>query len=235
MKNRHFREDGDVQIELAYAITIHKSQGSGFKTVFFILPNPCPLLSRELFYTALTRQEDKIIIFHQGDFKDFKKYCSDEYSETGRRLTDLFFKPDIKQVSKKYYDSKYVQISAKGEFMISKSEVIIADHLYYKKVDYAYENPITDATGVTIHPDFTIEDAETGIVYYWEHLGMITNDDYRSKWNRKLEWYARNNVVPYTDATTDNDKQLVITKDKPDGGIDSNEILKIIKEVIKGA
>lgn len=235
MKNRHFKEDGDVQIELAYAITIHKSQGSGFKTVFFILPNPCPLLSRELFYTALTRQEEKIIIFHQGDFKDFKKYCSDEYSETGRRLTDLFFKPDIKQVSKKFYDSKYVQISAKGEFMISKSEVIIADHLYYNKVDYAYESPITDTTGVTIHPDFTIEDAETGIVYYWEHLGMMTKDGYRSKWNRKLEWYTRNNVVPYTDATGGNDKQLIITKDKPDGGIVSNEILKIIKGVIQGA
>ncbi len=234
MKGRHFKEDGDVQIELAYAITIHKSQGSGFKTVFFILPNPCPLLSRELFYTALTRQEEKIIIFHQGDFKDFKKYCSDEYSETGRRLTDLFLKPDIKQVSKKYYDSKYVQISAKGEFMISKSEVIIADHLYYNMVDYAYENTITDASGVTIHPDFTIEDAETGIIYYWEHLGMLTMDDYRTKWNRKLAWYQRNKIVPYKEATAENDKQLIITKDKPDGGIDSNEILSIIKEVIKG-
>lgn len=235
MKGRHFREDGDVQIELAYAITIHKSQGSGFGTVFFILPNPCPLLSRELFYTALTRQEDKIIIFHQGDFKDFKKYCSDEYSETGRRLTDLFLKPDIKQVSKKYYDSKYVQISAKGEFMISKSEVIIADHLYYNKIDYAYDNPIADSTGVTIRPDFIIEDAETGIVYYWEHLGMLTRDEYRSRWNRKVDWYGRNNVIPYTEAATDDFRQLIITKDKPDGGIDSTEILKIIKKVIKGS
>jgi hypothetical protein len=146
----------------------------------------------------------------------------------------LFFKPDIIQVSKKYYDSKYVQISAKGEFMISKSEVIIADHLFYNNISYAYEAPITDSTGITIHPDFTIEDAETGIMYYWEHLGMLTQDDYRSKWQRKLGWYARNNVVPYTDATSEHDKQLITTKDKPDGGIDSSEILKIIKNVIKG-
>ena len=234
MKGRHFKEDGDVVVELAYAITTHKSQGSGFKKVFFILPNPCPILSRELLYTALTRQEQKIIVFHQGDFKDFHKYCSDEYSDTGRRITDLFFKPDLRQIEKKYYDNKYVQISAKGDFMISKSEVIIADHLFYNDVAYAYDNATTDRTGITIHPDFTIEDAETGTIYYWEHLGMLTMDDYRGKWQRKQEWYARNNVIPYSEAPPEHDKLLITTKDKPDGGIDSSEILRIIKKVIKG-
>ena len=34
--------------------------------------------------------------------------------------------------------------------------------------------------------------------------------------------------------TDEHDKQLITTKDKPDGGIDSREILRIIKEVIKG-
>ncbi len=63
---------------------------------------------------------------------------------------------------------------------------------------------------------------------------MLTKDDYRAKWQRKQAWYARNNVVPYTEATEEHDKRLVTTKDKPDGGIDSAEILRIIKEVIKG-
>ncbi|CAM3484657.1 UvrD-like helicase C-terminal domain-containing protein [Flavobacterium longum] len=227
-----FQEDGDVQIELAYSITVHKAQGSGFKTVLFILPNPCPVLSRELFYTALTRQEDRIVVLHQGSFNDYRKFTTGEYSETGRRLTDLFSIPELKMVNKKFYDTKYVQVSEKGEFMISKSEVIIADKLYHNKIQYVYEAAITDERGITIHPDFTIEDADTGIIYYWEHLGMLTDDEYRSKWKRKKEWYQKSGIVEYTE-NSDADKQLIITRDKPDGGIDSYEIKQIIEKLFK--
>lgn len=227
-----FQEDGEVQIELAYSITVHKAQGSGFKVVLFVLPNPCPVLSRELFYTALTRQEDRIVILHQGSFNDYRKFTTGEYSETGRRLTDLFTEPNLKIVNKKFYDTKYIQVSEKGEFMISKSEVIIADKLHNNNIQYVYEAPITDDRGITIHPDFTIEDNDTGITYYWEHLGMLTKDDYRSKWKRKQEWYDRSGIVEYT-KNNDADKQLILTRDKPDGGIDSTEIKEIIEKLFK--
>jgi hypothetical protein len=36
---------------LAYAITVHKSQGSEFQKVFVVLPKNCRTLSRELLYT----------------------------------------------------------------------------------------------------------------------------------------------------------------------------------------
>lgn len=229
-KESDFQEDGDIQMELAYSITVHKSQGSGFKIVLFILPNPCPVLSRELFYTALTRQEDRILILHQGDFKDYRKFTTGEYSEAGRRLTDLMAEPQLKLINKKFYDTKYIQVSEKGEFMISKSEVIIADKLHNKGVQYVYEAPISDGKGVTIHPDFTIEDPDSGIIYYWEHLGLLPKDDYRSKWNRKKEWYDRNGIVEYK-VNPNADKQLIITRDKPDGGIDSSEIKDIIEEL----
>lgn len=230
---KSFGEDGELSFELAYAITVHKSQGSGFDTVFFILPNPCGILSRELFYTALTRQKKKIVVFHQGDFKDFKKFIGDGWSETGRRLTDLFGLPELRLVKEKFYDAKYVQVSANGEFMISKSEVIIADHLFYNKVRYTYENEITDSRGITIHPDFTIEDRSSGITYYWEHLGLLNDDEYRKKWERKMEWYKLSDIVLESEAKYEDEKRLIITKDKPDGGIDSQEVLRIIKYVIK--
>lgn len=231
-QERDFQEDGEIQMELAYSITVHKSQGSGFKVVLFILPNPCPVLSRELFYTALTRQEDRIVILHQGNFKDYQKYTTGEYSESGRRLTDLFSIPTLKIINKKFYDTNYIQISEKGEFMISKSEVIIADKLYHNNVQYAYEAPLTDGKGITIHPDFTIEDTDLGIIYYWEHLGLLTDDDYRSKWKIKKEWYERNGIIDYT-KNSDVDKQLILTRDKPDGGIDSTEIKEIIEKLFK--
>ncbi len=50
-------------IELAYAISVHKSQGSEFGTV--ILPlvyGPPMLMSRNILYTAVTRARDRVII-----------------------------------------------------------------------------------------------------------------------------------------------------------------------------
>ena len=44
------------QLELAWALTVHKSQGSEFDRVVLVLPPPdSPLLTREILYTALTR------------------------------------------------------------------------------------------------------------------------------------------------------------------------------------
>jgi hypothetical protein len=125
-------------------------------------------------------------------------------------------------------------VSAKGEFMISKSEVIIADHLFREGAPYTYEQPITDSRGITIHPDFTISNSNLGVTFYWEHLGMLGNKGYRKKWIRKQEWYRLSGIVPYEEATQEHDKILITTKDKPDGGIDSQQVLTIIKQIIKG-
>src|SRR5690606_35745118 len=80
------KEEGDYPLELAYCITVHKAQGSGFNKVFFILPSGGSILSRELLYTALTRQEEKVVILHQGDFHEILKFASDHFSESARRL-----------------------------------------------------------------------------------------------------------------------------------------------------
>jgi exodeoxyribonuclease V alpha subunit len=50
--------------ETAYAMTVHKSQGSEFEKVLFIFPvQDYPLLTRELFYTAITRAKQHISIW----------------------------------------------------------------------------------------------------------------------------------------------------------------------------
>jgi len=49
-------------IELAYAITVHKSQGSEWDKVLFCFPEGAPsFLTKELAYTALTRGKKEII------------------------------------------------------------------------------------------------------------------------------------------------------------------------------
>ena len=49
--------------EPVFAMTIHKSQGSGFKKVMIVLPDKdVPLLTRELLYTAVTRAERQVVL-----------------------------------------------------------------------------------------------------------------------------------------------------------------------------
>ena len=46
----------------AFAITIHKSQGSEFKTVLIVIPDRLsPVLTRQLLYTGITRAREKVV------------------------------------------------------------------------------------------------------------------------------------------------------------------------------
>ena len=51
------------QIELAYAITVHKSQGSEFDCVIIpVYDGPYMLINRNLFYTAVTRAKNLVVL-----------------------------------------------------------------------------------------------------------------------------------------------------------------------------
>ncbi|NLV48256.1 MAG: ATP-dependent RecD-like DNA helicase [Clostridiaceae bacterium] len=50
-------------LELAYAMTVHKSQGSEYSVVILaVAPGPPQLLTRNLLYTAITRARDKLFL-----------------------------------------------------------------------------------------------------------------------------------------------------------------------------
>ena len=50
-------------VETAYAMTIHKAQGSQFRIAAVLLPEPgARILTRELLYTAVTRAQEKLIL-----------------------------------------------------------------------------------------------------------------------------------------------------------------------------
>lgn len=56
------------ELMLAYAISVHKSQGSEFKGVVLVLGNTTmPLLTRNLLYTALTRAREMVLIIGTKD------------------------------------------------------------------------------------------------------------------------------------------------------------------------
>ena len=56
------------ELELAYAITVHKSQGSEYSVVILVLTNPGErLYYRSLLYTAVTRAKKLLIIVGRKD------------------------------------------------------------------------------------------------------------------------------------------------------------------------
>lgn len=228
--SRDFEEEGSPVLELAYALTVHKSQGSEFGTVVLVLPNPCRLLSRELLYTALTRQKDRVIILHQGPRTELRKYSSDNRSEIARRLTNLFIAPSPIQIDGRFYEEYLIHRTARGEMVRSKSEVIIADHLASSGLEYGYEQELT-IDGVTKYPDFTIEDAESGENFYWEHCGMLHVPSYSQRWDEKLAWYKSHQILPY-EVGGGSKGTLIITRDESNGSIDSSHIKQIIAEVL---
>ena len=77
-------------VELAYAMTIHKSQGSEFPTVMVVVPEePRIMLVRNLFYTAVTRAKDTVILVSQGSAvrQSIKTYnASERRTNLGSKL-----------------------------------------------------------------------------------------------------------------------------------------------------
>lgn len=197
-----FRDEGDAAMELAYALTIHKAQGSQFKLVIVVLPEGHPILSRELIYTALTRHQDRVVVMHQGPRTMLKDFTSPHRSETARRMTNLMLECRMLEVPQAkgsvFLQQGLIHITSKGIAVRSMSELAIAEALTSAGVTYEYEKPLT-LGGLTRYPDFTIEDEISGRTIYWEHLGMLDNEGYRNSWEKKLAWYRSNEVLPEED------------------------------------
>jgi exodeoxyribonuclease V alpha subunit len=63
-RNRLFRPSQLTRLESAWALTVHKSQGSEYAHVLLVLPEyTSPVLSRELVYTAVTRAKESVKIY----------------------------------------------------------------------------------------------------------------------------------------------------------------------------
>ena len=225
-----FSGEGDAPLELAYALTIHKAQGSEFGITFVIVPNPCRLLSRELLYTALTRQREEIVLLHQGDLQELLKLSLPEHSEIARRLTNLFSNPNPVKRGGTFLEEGLIHRTTRGELVRSKSEVIIANLLYGLGIAYAYEQPFVGQDGSVRYPDFTIEDAEIGRRIFLEHLGLFTQPVYRRRWQIKLDWYLSQGVSLEGEEEGESGILMTTAEEK---GIDSADIERRLRAILK--
>ena len=78
--------DRVTDLELAYALTVHKAQGGEWRKVLLVLPpERGPIFNRNLLYTAVTRAKEELWIL--GDKKTINYMIGSQYSET--RMTAL--------------------------------------------------------------------------------------------------------------------------------------------------
>ena len=217
--------------ELAYAVTVHKSQGSQFKVTFVVVPDPCPLLSPELLYTALTRQQDKVVVLKQGDASTLREFAAPARSETAKRLTCLFRPADPFALGDgRVVDAAHIHRTARDELVISKSEVIVADALNDLRLDYRYEQKLEFPGEIARHPDFTIRRPGSKPVY-WEHLGMLDRAGYRADWEARKAWYASHGILPCTQGGGPEGTLVWSDENVAGPGISSHEIRRLAREV----
>lgn len=82
------------QLSLAYAITIHKSQGSEFDVVVIpCIAGPSMILTRNLIYTAVTRAKKTVVLV--GEKKNLRRMVSNNYTvQRYTLLKDLMIESD---------------------------------------------------------------------------------------------------------------------------------------------
>jgi ATP-dependent exoDNAse (exonuclease V) alpha subunit len=216
--------DGKGPLELAYALTVHKAQGSEFRTVFLVVPRSCRLLSRELIYTALTRSREQLVLLLEGeDASSLFDLTRPERSETGRRNTSLFEATIRKAAEELPYTKYLIHRTDKGHLVRSKSELVIANKLWALGIEYDYERVYEGSIEPgRMRPDFSFS-TPAGDLIIWEHLGLMGREDYRRGWEWKRAWYLRNGFVE--------GKTLFTSQDDERGGLDSQALGATIEEV----
>lgn len=108
-----FDEEGEADLELAYALTVHKAQGSEFEVVFLVLPRSRFMFTRALLYTALTRRKKKVVVLHQGSAIDLQKLSSERFSALATRLTNLFGPPKPVKVGNSFLEERLIHITTR--------------------------------------------------------------------------------------------------------------------------
>ncbi|MBT1699628.1 AAA family ATPase [Fulvivirgaceae bacterium PWU4] len=225
IKLKSIRKAEQEFFDLAYAISIHKSQGSGFDHLFIIIPDRPGLLSKELIYTALTRCRKSVTLFVQNlPDKHGSKNLLDlarTRTFTDSRKTTLLLNQPFRYFSLEPEVGVFVQ--SRTELMIYHALKVKRDRLGRDKFDFYYEKYPTLPNGeeLKIKCDFTI--LSNGKTWYWEHLGRLGNRVYERNWNKlKRPAYVSNGF-----------ESSLITSDEL-RGVSTEKIDAIVESIFNG-
>ncbi len=186
-------ESVEENLELAYAVSIHKAQGSEFGHTFVIIPaSKKRPVSAELVYTALTRASRHCTLLIENDVSSLLDARRRENTQTRQINSSLFELHLVKRELTNrdgWYEVGKIHEALSGDMLRSKSEVIIANLLHDRQIPFLYEKPLFAADGTVRLPDFTV--VFGGRTFFWEHLGRMDLPDYAQAWAEKQKWYER--------------------------------------------
>ena len=101
-------------------------------------------------------------------------------------------------IQKSFGDQTQAFETKRGDIVRSKSELIIANELFYAGIPYRYECQ-TVIGGVAMYPDFTILNVARRKTYFWEHLGKLDDPDYANSTAVKMNTYMAGGYYPGVD------------------------------------
>ena len=123
--------------------------------------------------------------------------------------------------SNQQYNDNLILKTISGNPVRSKSEVIIDTLLYVNKIPYRYECALKLGRRI-FYPDFTIKHPKTGKIYYWEHFGMMDEEEYIKKACAKLQAYALNGIIP--------SMNLIMTFETSENPLGAEEVMEVIEK-----
>lgn len=214
-------QDVENNLELAYAISVHKAQGSEFDRVYFILPkHKRALMSTEMVYTGITRARRHLTILVQEDLGPLLSLRRPERAKLRFINSSLFAMRPVSEEMlnmRSWYEEGKIHRTLSNHMVRSKSEVIIANMLHDQGMpDFTYEEPLQADDGTWYLPDFTIR--WRGKVFYWEHLGRLDDDKYARHWAEKDAWYKKHYAG-----------QLLTTKEGSDLSQQAQDIIQTLR------
>lgn len=139
-------------------------------------------------------------------------YYAHEKAQDRVRNNEVFSQKDRDEIIRKWMQEPYVSCplfkdkltvpTLAGVYVRSKTEAAIADELFRMGIPFRYECELKLKNGIVFYPDFTILCPWNLKIYYWEHFGIIDDENYRRKTYRKLSDYGDNEIFPMIDLIT---------------------------------
>lgn len=121
------------------------------------------------------------------------------------------------------FSQDMIHTSLSGKMLRSKAESMIDSLLFFNKIPYRYECKL-DLGDSVVYPDFTMVHPKKRKLIYWEHFGMMDNEDYARKAYDKLKLYIDNGIIP--------DVELIATFETKDNPLTFEVINKKIHELL---
>lgn len=147
---------------------------------------------------------------YKHDLLDYLSYLLDNYEDSKKLHQEI---GRYLGVSKHLLGK--IHKTESGIWVRSKSEVIIANILYRSDIPFVYEQKLFYNEKQWKEPDFTI--TYNGKTWYWEHLGMLGDEQYDNDWAEKKAIYESLGI-----------RNLITTKESAVLSAIANEKIRVV-------